>query len=132
MRKQHAFPMVGASSLLVIFAVLCLTTFALLSLNTALAGSRLSQQSAQAVQAYYDADTNAEYILSQLRAGTIPDEVEQHGNIYSYCCPISEHLELQVTIRQDDDGSFSILQWQSVSTVNWQANENINVWNGTQ
>ena len=51
---------VGGSSLLVIFAVLCLTVFALLTLSTAAADSRLSQDAADAVEAYYQADSQAE------------------------------------------------------------------------
>ena len=47
---------VGGSSLLVIFAVLCLTVFALLALSTVQADGRLSQKTAQAVAEYYDAD----------------------------------------------------------------------------
>ena len=41
-RRDSFPPAVGGSSLLVIFAVLCLTVFALLTLSTAAADSRLS------------------------------------------------------------------------------------------
>ncbi len=132
MRKQHSMPVVGGSSLLVIFAVLTLTIFALLSISTAQAGTRLSRQSTQAVYAYYEADAKAEAIFSQLRSGTIPDGVCINGEIYTYVCPISDTQELQVTIRRNNDNSFSVLQWQSVSTAKWQADENIDVWNGEQ
>ena len=52
MDKKHrfSFPAVGGSSLLVIFAVLCLTVFALLGLSTVQAGQRLSNASAEAVE----------------------------------------------------------------------------------
>lgn len=55
-RRRFSPPTVGGSSLLVIFAVLCLTVFALLSLSTVQADGRLSQTSAEAAQAYYAAD----------------------------------------------------------------------------
>ena len=48
-KKRFSPPVVGGSSLLVIFAVLCLTVFALLSLSTVRADVRLSEASAQAV-----------------------------------------------------------------------------------
>ena len=58
---------VGAVSLLTIFAVLCLTVFALLSLSTVQADERLSDKSFAAVEGYYAADCAAEEILAQLR-----------------------------------------------------------------
>ena len=67
MNHKHAPPAVGGSSLLVIFSVLCLTVFALLSLSTVQASGRLSSTSAQAVAAYYQADSQAEAILARLR-----------------------------------------------------------------
>ena len=42
-------PMVGGSSLLVIFAVLCLTVFALLGFSTVQADGRLADSTVQAV-----------------------------------------------------------------------------------
>ena len=61
-RKQAelAPPPVGGASLLVVFAVLCLTVFALLSLSTVRANGRLSETSAQAVADYYAADCAAQ------------------------------------------------------------------------
>lgn len=133
MKKQSdAFPMIGGSSLLVIFAVLCLTIFALLSLSTAQAGSRLSQKSAETTYAYYAADTQAEMILSRLRSGSIPDNVTVDGSLYSYTCPISDTQELQVSVEVLPDGSYSILRWQSVATSQWQADESIDLWDGNE
>ena len=51
-RRDSFPPAVGGSSLLVIFAVLCLTVFALLGLATVQANSRLSDASAQTVFLY--------------------------------------------------------------------------------
>ena len=53
MDKQRKFqaPMVGGSSLLVIFAVLCLTVFALLGFSTVQADRRLADASIAAVSA---------------------------------------------------------------------------------
>jgi len=41
-RRRFSVPAVGGSALLTMFAVLCLTVFALLSLSTALSRARLS------------------------------------------------------------------------------------------
>ena len=69
-------PIVGGSSLLVIFAVLCLTVFALLGLSTVQAGGRLTQTTANAVAAYYEADCAAEKIFARIRMGELPDEFD--------------------------------------------------------
>ena len=55
--------------MLTIFAVLCLTVFALLSLSTVRADGRLSQISARSVEEYYNADSKAQEVLAQLRSG---------------------------------------------------------------
>jgi hypothetical protein len=122
--------MVGGSSLLVIFAVLCLTVFALLGLSTVQADGRLSDTSAQAVADYYEADTQAETILAQLRGGQIPEGVTVTGNHYAYACPISQTQCLEVELEGDPDGGFTILRWQAVSTTDWTPEDGIEVWNG--
>lgn len=83
-RESFAPPAVGGSCLLVIFAVLCLTVFALLSLSTAQANDRLADASVEAVSAYYQADRQAETILAQLRSGQMPQGVTADGATYIY------------------------------------------------
>ena len=51
-KGSFAPPALGGISLLVVFAVLCLTVFALLSLSTVRADERRSDASAQAVTNY--------------------------------------------------------------------------------
>lgn len=76
---KNPAPVVGGSSLLVIFAVLCLTVFAVLSLTQAQADRRLAQSSWSAVTGYYRADCQAQEILSRLRAGEAPPERDGRG-----------------------------------------------------
>ena len=121
-------PMIGASSLLVIFAILCMTVFSLLGLSTVSAHKRLSDIQSQAFTDYYAADCRAEEILAQLRSGQIPHGVIVDDVICRYTCPISPTQELQVEVHRND---WSILRWQAVSTVRWQADESITVWDGS-
>jgi hypothetical protein len=121
---------VGGSSLLVIFAVLCLTVFALLGLSTVQADGRLSDASANAVSAYYAADCQAESVLAQLRAGETPDGVTVQGNVYAYTCIISDTQALEVEV-QLDGAEYTILRWQAVSTNQWQADTSLDVWDGS-
>lgn len=122
-------PVIGASSLLVIFAVLCLTIFSLLSISTVQANGRLSDHAAKAVTDYYEADTEAERILARLRAGEKPEGVSQDGNFYTYTCTVSDTQVLVVQVMVEND-NYTILRWQVISNVRWQADEKRPVWNG--
>lgn len=129
MSKRETPPAVGGSSLLVIFAVLCLTIFALLSLSTVQADRRMADASHKAVQGYYKADTEAELILAKLRQGSMPDNVTKEGNLYSYTCRVSETQALEAEVEITED-SYHILRWQLVSTTEWEADEELDVWDG--
>ena len=122
-------PIVGGNSLLVIFAALCLTVFALLGLSTVQAGGRLTQTTANAVAAYYEADCAAEEIFARIRAGELPDGVTKENDIYSYICPVSQNQQLEVDLQKDASG-WTVLRWQTVSIAEWETNESINVWDG--
>jgi len=128
--KRSGFPaMVGGSSLLVIFAVLCLTVFALLSVSTAQANRRLSEQTVQAVEEYYAADCHAEEILARLRAGEMVPDVAHEGSVYRYTCPISDTQLLCVQVRLEGE-SYTILRWQAISTARWEEDDSLHVWDG--
>lgn len=122
-------PIVGGSSLLVIFAVLCLTVFALLGFSTVQADMRLSDASAEAVAEYYEAELQAETILCEIRSGNIPEGVNAAGDRYAWACRISDTQELQAEIRFDGK-DWEILRWQAVSTADWEEENTLSVWNG--
>lgn len=129
-KRTFSPPMVGASSLLVIFAVLCLTVFALLSVSTVQANQRLSEKSAAAVEGYYAADCAAEEILARLRAGERPEGVREENGIYAFACAISDTQALAVEVAVEGR-DYTILRWQAVSDANWQADDKLHVWNET-
>ena len=129
--KKRAFSPVGISSLLVMFAVLCLTVFALLSVSTVQAQLRLADSSRAAITGYYQADCEAEEILARLRMGECPEGVEQSGDLYSYTCRISETQTLAVCVQVDETG-YTILRWQAVSTTDWDADGKLPVWSGLE
>ena len=138
-RKKESFspPALGGSSLLVVFAVLALTVFALLSLSTVRADVRLGDAAADSVCGYYRADGKAQEILARLRSGECPAEAELHPedawtlmDRYTYTVPISDTQELQVAVRVDG-GSYEILRWQAAAAGNWEIDEDLEVWDGT-
>lgn len=116
-RSGFSFPVVGGTSLLVMFAVLCLITFAVLSLSTVKAGDRLGEASAEAVMEYYVADYEAERILAQLRSGILPEGVVFEGNVYGYSCPVSETQCLQVSVQKVGE-DWKVLRWMVVTEWN--------------
>lgn len=134
MSKREAPPAVGGSSLLVIFAVLCLTIFALLGLSTVQADGRLAKASFVAVKNYYEADTKAEMILASIRQGQIPGDgvvkSEEEPDVYCYRCEVSDVQVLDVEVRVTGT-AYEILRWQLVSTTAWEEDDSLSIWNGS-
>ena len=129
MRREKRSPFIfGASSLIVIFAVLCIVIFALLSLNTAAAGDRLSRVFADSAVDAARANSEAHEILARIRQNDIPERVEIKGNIYNYSCRIDKARELFVSVEVYGNGEYKILRWQSVRTAAWNPDEKIDVW----
>ncbi|MBE6679600.1 MAG: hypothetical protein E7598_03665 [Ruminococcaceae bacterium] len=129
-KGKSPFPMVGATSLIVIFAVLCITVFALLALKTAKSSSKLSIISAENAIAYYNADSEANEILARLRNGEKLQNVSANGNVYTYFCKISDTqlLNVEVEIRSQND--YTVLKWQKVYANDWQADDTMDIWDG--
>ena len=131
MAKRNSFPApaVGGSSLLVIFAVLCLTVFALLSISTSLADRRLSDAAVQAVSAYYEADARAEEIFARLKNGELPEGVTVENGYYAYTCPVSATQQLHVLLHKEAE-EWTVLRWQTAAIGTWQGDDSLPVWDG--
>lgn len=131
MNKEDKFspPAAGGISLLVAFAVLCLTVFALLSLSTVQAQSRLADASLRTVAEYYAADSEAWRILALLRTGESVEGVESDNGVYFYTCPISEKQVLEVEVRLSGK-EYEILRWQAVPDSQEGEESGFDLWNG--
>lgn len=128
-KKRVSIPAFGGSSLLVIFAVLCLTLFALLGLSSAQASERMNRAAVESVSTYYAADLEAERTLALLRQGSTPENVKKDGNIYSWSCPVNERQRLEIEVRLEG-AEYEVLRWQLVSSTQWVADDSLNVWQG--
>ena len=126
--KELSVPAIGGSSLLVIFAVVCLTVFALLSLNTVLAEQRLSEVYGEGTQQWYAADLKAQEIFARLRAGEEIPGVEVADNQYSYTVAISDHQTLHVTVRREGE-DWEVISWQTAATPEI-SEDTLPVWQG--
>ncbi|MCI9242001.1 MAG: hypothetical protein HFF43_01310 [Lawsonibacter sp.] len=140
-REGFAPPALGGSSLLVVFAVLALTVFALLSLSTVRADVRLGDATEKMVSSYYAADVKAQEILAKLRTGaplpedvefeaTISDYPDHSETIFSYSIPISDTQELQVEVLVEPDGSYQVRRWQAAAVGDWTFDDSLDLWDG--
>ena len=123
----------GAVSLVMIFCVLCLSVFSVLTLATADRECRLSEMTARNAEEYYRADHDATVIVAALRNGTDPDaeiEIDWDGDTASFLLPIGDSLGLDVAV-SIHGGTYEILRWQTVYTGSWEPDEFLNLWNGS-
>lgn len=71
------FTTIGTSSLLVVFLVLCLATFAVLSLSGARNEAALAERCAERKSAYYQAVSQAERVLDTIDQSLAASEAEE-------------------------------------------------------
>ena len=132
---------VGSASIVLVFAVLCLTIFSLITYVVAGNEKALTDAKAELVTGYYEADAAAELILAEiLNADSIPEKVQGVG-IYSgwdeklgaettyFHYPVSDIKALYVNVLIRDD-SFDILSWRMYDTDDWEIDDSVNVWTG--
>ena len=128
----------GAVSLVMIFVVLCMTVFAVLTLSTAVGESRLAQATAAHVQDYYEADARATAIAAQVAAALTAPEIDgipveyvpsEQGTHAVFSVPAGENQALDVELLLQTP-SYAILKWELVYSGDWQADQSIAVWDG--
>jgi len=132
---------IGSASIILVFVVLCLTIFAVISLVPALTDQTLVRAEVKLVQGYFEADTLAEQILAEI---LLVDETPENilgidinsfwdWNLFleiaSFVIPISDTQILFVEVGIDFD-DYHIFAWRMYNIKDWEADENINVWQG--
>ena len=131
----------GAVSLVMIFCVLCLAVFSVLTLATADRERNLAELTAQSAAEYYAADCQAVEIVAALRNGdTVPEDVEIKHIISEYpdgpveeadfSVPINDDLALDVAVQLRGE-TCEILCWQTIYTGEWEIDESMDIWDGT-
>ena len=129
--KKKQFGMnIGSASILLVFVILCLVSFAVLSIVSANADNKLSARVLERTSAYYAACNQAEQSLAGMdntlrRIYASSDSEDAYfasvGHGKSYVSPISDLQSLQVTIdilypQTDDDSFYRITAWQILNT----------------
>ena len=133
----------GAVSLVMIFCVLCLAVFSVLTLATADRERNLAELTAQSAADYYAADCRAVEIIAALRDGdAVPADVEitrsasgknPDGSTVEeaeFSVPINDDLVLDVAVRLRGE-TCEILRWQTMYTGEWEIDESMDIWDGT-
>ena len=94
----------GVSLLLLLLVVMCLVSFASLSLVSAQADSRLSEKYAEQVSLYHEAHREAQRYLRDLNAGNDSGEgIQKPGeNTVTVSFPAGEHMQLTVVLKQGE------------------------------
>ena len=133
---------VGSASIVLVFAVLCLTVFSLITFVVAGNDSALVEAEAQLVKGYYEADTLAEHIVAQIiQSDATPDTVRgidiktgvddsSGAEIAYFFCPVSDIKDLYVRLAIRD-GSYDILSWKLCDTNEWVVDDSLSVWQGS-
>lgn len=157
-KKGGAGINVGGSSILIIFVLLCLTTFATLSLVSANADYKMTFKTAEAANNYYAADAKGEEKLAEidacLKKNYIDDKIayfeacaksfseiegitvnnDETGLSVVYEVPVSESQKLSITVDilfgASEAGRYKIKSWQVINTLDWVPDDSIEIWDG--
>ncbi len=132
-RQDNAGLGVGMVSILIVFVVLCLTTFATLSLVSARADLRLTNRAAESLREYYAADSAAQEQLAQLdslleQAGADWQQIVEEDGVLCELSDTAATLRYQVAVNERKnllviltlplsdsglpDGPLSICEWR--------------------
>ena len=110
----------GVPSILMIFVVLALTTFAVLSFTSARADYKLTEKNCKYIMNYYEADKEAQTIIAAVDA-VIAENNRAKGN-YDFEGAI-QALDKDITINTENDGRL-LLKYK----VGINDNQELNVW----
>lgn len=116
-RKANSASSVGSASILLIFTVMCLISFATLTLVNSKADYNLSKKLAERQAAYYAACHKGNAFVAAVNSGYNKEK----GDTFQESIPISDSQTLDITIMTNSskktfnsNNSCSIIQWQIV------------------
>ncbi len=128
--KKQSFSLhIGSTSILLIFVLLCMISFATLSIVSANADKKLTQKIVERTNAYYDACNLAEKSLSSLdktlisiyeNSSSQEEYFDTVGHRKSYTLPISDVQNLEISLdilypQNFGDTFYQITIWQVVN-----------------
>ena len=132
---------IGSTSLVLIFSVLCMVLFALISYAAAENDVALAEAETALVKGYYGAEALAESVAAGLLASeTIPGELygveiesewdpSEGAHIAEFFCPVSDRKELYAKIAVKG-GDYEVLAWRMRDVDQWRRDANWPIWPG--
>ena len=159
MRKREERPLglnIGSASIIMIFAILCLTVFSALSLVTSVSEKKTAQRFADETAAYYEADSEAVRIKNSIQAALdaaaltpttgpagAPQTQPGPGSacaspktttnaIITYSVPLSDNISriTAVLAYNSETNTLETLSWEKNNISEWTPDTDIDVWNG--
>ncbi|MEE1037559.1 MAG: hypothetical protein U0K95_00205 [Eubacterium sp.] len=120
MKKKTLFSLtVGLPTILLVFIVLCLLSFAVLSYVSAQADWKLCSKALEHSDAYYQAVNKAEETLEAISNG-------EKAQPYYYF-PISDLQSLYISLSLAENGTYEIIDWKVISNDNITYDEHLHV-----
>jgi hypothetical protein len=120
METKHEFSInIGLPSIMLIFVVLCLVSFGVLSLVSANADRKLSQKVLTRQEEYYNASNEAQEMLADVDT-KLHNAYNNSSSKEEYILLISDIQSLQVTLsylypESIDEPLYQIMQWKVVT-----------------
>ncbi|MGL5437150.1 MAG: hypothetical protein ACRDBO_17540 [Lachnospiraceae bacterium] len=141
---------IGSSSLILIFIILCLATFSLLSLSNAQGDWSLAEKNANAVKVYYQADCEGEKFVQmvgqtvdsiyaatddeeerrQMLISGLGDYYQTDTQIAQTEIPMDFDQVLLVELLLGGEGHYSIRSWKVYNQKDYDIDTSIPVWTG--
>lgn len=129
---------IGSSSLILIFIVLCLVTFSVLSLGNAKREDALSSRSADSVQEYYRADAAGEAFLQLADQALLKGDkdslmpyLQSASGTYCTDVPMSAGQALRVELTLDwEQKTYQVLSWKIYHQEDYEIDQSVPVWSG--
>ena len=133
---------VGSASIVLIFAVLCLTIFSLISYIVTQNSKALVEAEANLVIGYYKADAAAQLVLAELLASyNIPASIrgveidvehnaDADSKLVSFSYPIynTDAKVLFVQVAIFPNSSYDLLSWRMINTAQWEKDDGLDLW----
>ena len=116
---------IGISSIVLIFMILCLAVFSLLSLSDAKSALTFAQKRAETVQIYYEADIEAQKFIRDYRAL----DAEQKQPEEAVVCELPMRSGQTLHLELSADGS-DILSYYVYNTTDYVIDSDLPVWGG--
>lgn len=146
-KKNYPVANIGSASLLVIFIILSLVTFGVLSLSGANRDYQYNRRIADRTTAYYEACNQAERKLQKIASllDTYASDSEaltanlellevsrSTSHTLQYCVPIDDTQQLLVELAlssvKDDPGcTYTVTCWKAVRTEEWNGDTTLNL-----